>query len=146
MKSPRVAAASRAAGETITQPACEADRSFRNLGFERKLSSLVLALCSGASRSIERAASPCNSPPRASTMTASCSATAASAGLLAGRGRRRRRAGRSGGVERLDHLVGDVVLGVDVDRLLQDGVVLLGFGDLLDDAVGALVHRLQLFV
>jgi hypothetical protein len=38
-----------------------------------------------------------------------------------------------GGVQRLDHLVGDVVLGIDVDRFLQDQVVLFGFGHLLDD-------------
>ena len=36
--------------------------------------------------------------------------------------------------------------GLDVDRFLQDQVVLLLLGDLLDDAVGALEDRGQLFV
>ena len=48
-------------------------------------------------------------------------------------GRRDRR------VERADHLVGDVVLRVDVDGFLQDDVVLFLFGDLLDDAVWGLL-------
>ena len=38
------------------------------------------------------------------------------------------------------------MLGVDVDGFLQDHVVLLGFGHLLDDAVGALEHLLQFLV
>ena len=38
------------------------------------------------------------------------------------------------------------MLGVDVDRFLNHQVVFFGLGDLLDDAVGALQHSLQLFV
>ena len=43
-------------------------------------------------------------------------------------------------IQGLEHFFRDVVLGVDVHRLLQDDVVLLGFGHLLDDFVGALKH------
>ncbi len=38
------------------------------------------------------------------------------------------------------------MLGVDVDRFLQDGVVLLGLCNLLHDAIGALVDLLQFFI
>ena len=38
------------------------------------------------------------------------------------------------------------MLGVDVHRFLQDDVVLLGLGQLLDDLVGALEHLAQFFV
>src|SRR5689334_3669407 len=50
------------------------------------------------------------------------------------------------GVERLDHLVGDVHLRAPEDRLLQDEVVLLGLEDLLDDTVGPLDDRRQFLV
>ena len=50
------------------------------------------------------------------------------------------------GVERLDHLVGDVDLRAPEHGLLQDQVVLLGLEDLLDDAVGALDDGRQLLV
>src|SRR3954451_23076431 len=77
-----------------------------------------------------RPGSPWSSPPSASTRSPRRSCTAASLG----------------GVERLDHLVGDVVLGIDVDRFLQHQVVLLLLGDLLDDAVGALEDLLEFLV
>ena len=50
------------------------------------------------------------------------------------------------GVERLDHLVGDVDLRAPEHGLLQDQVVLLGLEDLLDDAVGALDDGGELLV
>jgi hypothetical protein len=49
-------------------------------------------------------------------------------------------------VEGADHLVGDVGARAGEDGLLEDQVVLLGFEDLLDDLVGALDDRGQLFV
>src|SRR5574337_327234 len=55
-------------------------------------------------------------------------------------------AGVAGSVHGLDHLVGDVVLGVDVDGFLQDHVVLLCLGQLLDDLVSALEHLAQFLV
>jgi hypothetical protein len=50
------------------------------------------------------------------------------------------------GVERLDHLVGDVDLRAPEHGFLQDQVVLLGLEDLLDDAVGALDDGRELLV
>jgi hypothetical protein len=52
----------------------------------------------------------------------------------------------AGGVEGLDHLVGDVHAAAGEDHFLQDQVVLLGIEDLLDDAVGALDHAGQFLV
>jgi hypothetical protein len=83
--------------------------------------------------------SPCSSPPRASTMARVDSRHPA---LLAGR--RRRRADRR--VQRLDHLVGDVVLRVDVDASCRIRSYFSCFGHLLDDAVGAVEHLLQFLV
>ena len=50
------------------------------------------------------------------------------------------------GVESLDHLVGDVMLRVDVDRFLKNQIVLFGFGQRLHNLVGALDDLLQFFV
>ena len=50
------------------------------------------------------------------------------------------------GVQRLDHLVGDVDARAGEHRFLQDQVVLLGLEDLLDDLVGALDDRGELLV
>ena len=66
----------------------------------------------------------------------SCSATAG----------RRASARRRGSVQRLDNLVGDVVLRVDVDGFLQDQVVLFLLRDLAHHAVGAVQHLLQFLV
>src|SRR6186713_2031716 len=52
----------------------------------------------------------------------------------------------TGGVQRLDHLVGDVVLGIDINRLLKDQVVFFGFGQGFDNLVGALNHLLEFFI
>src|SRR5688500_18712812 len=87
---------------------------------------------SGARAWMTSVASPCSSPPREATISPSCRATARVA--LAGR------------VQRPDHLVGDVVLGIDVDGFLQDQVVLLLLRHLLDHAVGAVQHLLQFLV
>src|ERR1700744_2438035 len=123
MKAPRSAAASRMAGATITQPALELASSFLYLGWLRKLIASGVALASGARRSIWKPSSPWSSPPRASTMAPSRSATPEPRTLLAAGGGRTRGAVqrlRCRGVQRLDHLVGDVVLRIDVDRFLQD--------------------------
>ncbi|CAM2159505.1 hypothetical protein PT2222_50344 [Paraburkholderia tropica] len=50
------------------------------------------------------------------------------------------------GCERLQHLVGDVDARTDVHRFLHDQVVMLLFGDLLDDLVRAVEHRGEFFV
>src|SRR3569832_2360944 len=130
MQSPRASAASRIAGPTITQPAFESASCCAYLGLERKLIEPGEAASRGAISSIGRCGSPCNSPPSAWTMVP-------------------RRCGTSRlpyGVERPDHHVGDVVLRVDVHGLLQDDVVLLLLGDLLDHAIGAVEDLLQLLV
>src|SRR4051812_44153788 len=46
----------------------------------------------------------------------------------------------------LEDPVGDIEAGTAIHRLLQDEIVLLRFGDLLDDAVRAFEERLQLLV
>src|SRR3954470_8443886 len=78
--------------------------------------------------------SPWSSPPSAAMSSPSCSATG------------KARASARGGVQRLDHLVGDVVLRVDVDGFLQDQVVLFLLRHLLDHAVGAVEDLLQFLV
>src|SRR4051812_48572054 len=84
-------------------------------------------------RSMTRPGSPINSPPSCAAISPSVAAvTSLAAGALR--------------VERLDHLVGDIDLGAGEDGLLQDQVVLLGLEDLLDDLVGALDDRGELFV
>src|SRR3569623_2473275 len=125
MQSPRATAASRAAAPTMMQPAFDAASCGRYFGLERKPSAPGPAASSGSISPIARFSSPCRSPPRARTMVPRRCGTLR---LLRRRGRR---------VERADHLVGDVVLGVDVDGFLQDDVVLFLFGDLLDHAVRA---------
>src|SRR5947207_2936879 len=130
MQSPRARAASRIAGETITQPAWVAASCGWYFGLDRKLSDVAVADSSGARSSMGRSRSPCSSPPSASTIRPRACGTL----------RLLRR------VERADHLVGDIVLRVDVHGLLQDHVVVFLLGDLLDDAVGAVEHLLQLFV
>src|SRR6476661_5613867 len=130
MAAPRTSAGSRMAGPTMTQAAREAASCCWYRGLLRKLSWLGVATSSGAMPSRTSPRSPWSSPPSASTRSPRRSRTAASLD----------------GVERLDHLVGDVVLRVDVDRFLQHEVVLLLLGDLLDDAVGAFEDLLQLLV
>ena len=46
--------------------------------------------------------------------------------------------GTGSSIQRLEDLVSDVMLGVDVDSLLQNHVVLFSFSHLFDDLVGAL--------
>ena len=48
-------------------------------------------------------------------------------------------------IERLDHFVRDVILGIDVDRLVKNEVVFFLLGDLLDDLVHTVTHLRQLF-
>src|SRR5688572_14201998 len=129
MQAPRASACSRMAGPTMTQPAAEASSWARYLGLDRKLRCAGPACSSGASASTTMESSPCSSPPSACTISASRSAIALAQG-----------------VQGSDHLVGDVVLGIDVDRFLQDQVVLLLLGDLLHHAVGAVQHLLQFLV
>src|SRR5512139_1464754 len=54
--------------------------------------------------------------------------------------------GRLAGFQRLDHLVGDVDARIRVRGFLEDDVVLLGLGDLPDDAVRLLDDLRQLLV
>src|SRR5438552_14991134 len=122
MQAPRASAWSNMAAPTITQPARDASSCWRYFGLLRKLRCAGPAVSSGARPSIRSAGSPWSSPPRASTMEPRRSATPPPSFHV---------------VERADDLVGDVVLGVDVHRFLDDQVVLFGFGDLLDDAVRA---------
>src|SRR5688572_19913447 len=127
MQAPRASAAWRMAGATITQAARDAASCCSYLGLLRKLSWDGVAASSEASPSMACSRSPQSSPPSASTIEPSRSCTP---------GRLRRAAQPSlGGVKRLDHLVGDVVLWVDIDGFLQHDVVLLGFRNLLDDPV-----------
>src|SRR5881394_2597775 len=71
--------------------------------------------------------SPISSPPSRSMMSRSRTSPISPSALFAALG-----------VERLDHLVGDVDLGTPEHGLLEDQVVLLGLEDLLDDAIAAL--------
>ena len=48
--------------------------------------------------------------------------------------------------QRLDDLIGDVEFRADPDDVLQDQIVLFGFGDLLDRLVGLFDDRSVLFV
>ena len=50
------------------------------------------------------------------------------------------------GVESLDHLVGDVMLRIDVNRFLKNQIVLFGLSQRLHNLVGALDDLLQFFV
>jgi hypothetical protein len=50
------------------------------------------------------------------------------------------------GVQGLDHLVGDVMFGIDIHRILQNKVIFFSHGDFLDDLVGTLNHQLQLLI
>ena len=50
------------------------------------------------------------------------------------------------GIQGLDHLVGNVMLGVDIHSFLQNQVVFFCLGQRSDHAVGALDDQLQLFV
>src|SRR5436190_23579688 len=95
-----------------------------------------VAPSSGPMRVMRSAGSPISSPPRCPAMSPSGKAgvPAGSNSLAALR------------VEGLDDLVGDVGARSGEHRFLQDQVVLLGFEDLLDDAVGALDDLRQLLV
>ena len=53
--------------------------------------------------------------------------------------------GSRSAVQGLENLFGDVVLGIDVDRLLQHHIIFLLLSNLLDDLVGTLQHGSQLF-
>src|SRR5690349_12438857 len=94
---------------------------------------VAVADSSGPTASMGVAGSPISSPPRRPAI--SPSVTLACIRSLGG-----------GGVERLDHLVGDVDLRAPEHRFLKDQVVLLALEDLLDDAVGALDDGAELLV
>ena len=52
----------------------------------------------------------------------------------------------SAGVEYLQHLVGNVVLGIEVHHFLNNQVVFFGFRNLFNRFIGFVQHLLQLFV
>src|SRR5690349_1797808 len=81
---------------------------------------------------------PATRPPRRATICASVSgpATVVNAWSLGGRL----------GVERLDHLFGDVDARAREDGILEDDVVFLLLGDLTDHAVRLLHHLRELLV
>ena len=123
---PRAAAASRSAGATITQPALRVgELRLRSAGWRGSEIADGVAPIRAAPMRVDRAA-----PGRRSVRRRALR-----------RSRRARHRSRRPqpllgalGVERLDHLVGDVdACGLDEDGLLQDQVVLLGLEDLLDD-------------
>src|ERR1035437_2115179 len=132
MWSPRAAAASRKAGATITQAALDDTNCCRYFAWLIKLSSLAPADSSGAKAVMSRCGSPWSSPPSASTTEPRRSTTPCSTNLL-------------GRVHGFEHAVSDVVLGVDVDRILQDHIVLFRLCHLIDNLGGALGHLRQLF-
>src|SRR5688572_7334166 len=84
----------------------------------------------GPMRSTASAGSPTRSPPSRATMSA----------------RRSSVTGSLAGVERVDHLAGDVDARAGVDGVLHDQVVLLGVEYLLDHPVGPFDHHRKLFV
>src|SRR5665213_2052260 len=106
MHAPRARADSCMAGPTMTQAACEAASCCWYLGLLRKLRLTLDAASSGEMFSICTSGLPCSSPPSASTMDPKRSATL---------GQPRRRLFGGSRVQRLDHLVGDVELGIDID-------------------------------
>src|SRR3990167_4789051 len=96
---------------------------------------ITQAACEAASRTMASASSPIKVPPKAATTSASRTGEATAA-LLAG----------WRGVERLDHLFGDVHTRAGEHHVLQDQVVFLAFEDRLDDLVGALDDAGSFFV
>src|SRR5258706_1807808 len=118
---------------TITAEAPVAASRSRYRAFERN------AIWPRAGRSseptcvIRTPASPAMRPPSCVAICASVSGPGMSFG------------GRFG-VQRLDHLVGDVDARVCVGGFLEDDVVFLRLGDLADDAVRLLDHLRQLLV
>src|SRR5664279_1917403 len=135
MAAPRADAASRNAAATMTQPAFEPASCFTYCGFERKDSDDDVAVSSGSIDATRIAPSPISSPPSRSVISRSVTSLTDTTRLLAALG-----------VERLDHLVGDVDLRAPEDGLLENQVVLLGLEDLLDDAVRALDNGRELLV
>src|SRR4051812_13895639 len=128
-----------ASGPTITAPACVASSLPRCRLPVKKLIWRESADSSEATWWITVSAEPATRPPRRATICASVigPAMAPSARSL---GR------RLAGVQRLDHLVGEVDARAGVDGVLEDDVVLLLLGDLADDAVRLLHHLGELLV
>ena len=100
------------------------------LGWLRKDKSPLPAVASGAKPVITVSGDPCKIPPSCSTMNPNARDTTPS--LAA--------------VDDFDHLVGDVMLGADIDSFLKYQVVLFSFSDLLDHFVGFFKNLLQLFI
>ncbi len=126
---PLLAAASQSERRAITQPAWLCANCIVYLVELKKEMSLEIALSSDMIRlicTLILSGDPCNWPPRLCAMAIKAT--------LALR------------IQRFNHFIRDVMLRIDVDRLLQNQIVFFSFSDLLDNAVSTLQYGLQLFV
>src|SRR5512139_736711 len=125
--------ASRASIGRMTAPARVLASWDRYLLCETKPICSGVARFSGATWLTARAPSPTSSPPKRATSAARVTVMFFLLLVLLG-------------VQGLHHAVGDVVLGVDIDGLLDDEVEILGARDVLDRLARALLNLPQLLV
>src|SRR5574343_732255 len=128
MQGPRAAARAAMAGATTKAAAKLVSMRLAYRAPDTNDRSWGPATSNDARRWMGQSPSPCKTPPKAALISARVAFTSL------------------GAVERVQHLVGDVVLGVDVNRFLNDQVELFGLGHLAYHPVGAFQNRLQLFV
>src|SRR6185369_5398944 len=135
---PRRSASSRKLGATMTQAARESASCCRYRGLERKEMLEASAASSGAIRRMRVSPEPRSSPPRAAAISPSVTSIT--------EGPHCRRSSLRRGVQRTDHLVGDIDARPGEHGFLKDQVVFLLLEDLLDDLVGAIDDGSQLLV